>query len=199
MAQVEPPLVAVLAAGSAARFGGGKLDADCAGKPLGQWALEAAQDAGFAPGVLIVGSPQPAFARANAGWTIVTNARAQEGLGTSLALAARCALERDRRLLVMLADMPLIAPSHLSALAACTTSAATLYPGDKPGVPALLSHDVLGDVVRLKGDDGAASLLRTLPDLQLLQAPDGSLRDVDTPQGLADIAQVLKVQIKPPA
>ena len=33
--------VAVLAAGRASRFGGGKLDADLAGKPVGQWVLDA--------------------------------------------------------------------------------------------------------------------------------------------------------------
>ena len=35
--------IALLAAGGATRFGGGKLDAQCAGKPLGQWALDAAR------------------------------------------------------------------------------------------------------------------------------------------------------------
>ena len=35
--------VAILAAGSARRFGGGKLDADCAGQPLGAWVLAAAR------------------------------------------------------------------------------------------------------------------------------------------------------------
>ena len=37
----ERPLVAVLAAGRGTRFGGGKLEALCAGKPLGRCALDA--------------------------------------------------------------------------------------------------------------------------------------------------------------
>ena len=42
--------IALLAAGGARRFGGGKLDADCAGKPLGRWALDAALAARWAEG-----------------------------------------------------------------------------------------------------------------------------------------------------
>ena len=49
------PRVAVLAAGSATRFGGGKLEAICAGKPLGRWVLDAAEAAGLQPGTIVAG------------------------------------------------------------------------------------------------------------------------------------------------
>ena len=44
------PAVAVLAAGLGTRFGGGKLEAMCAGRPLGRWAIEAVEAAGLGPG-----------------------------------------------------------------------------------------------------------------------------------------------------
>ena len=42
----ERVLGAVLAAGQARRFGGGKLDAPCAGRRLGSWALRAVEHDG---------------------------------------------------------------------------------------------------------------------------------------------------------
>ena len=41
------PHVAVLAAGRGKRFGGGKLEATCAGKPLGRWVLDAVRKRGW--------------------------------------------------------------------------------------------------------------------------------------------------------
>ena len=47
------PLVAVLAAGRGTRFGGGKLEAMCAGRPLGRWILDAVVEAGLVRGVIV--------------------------------------------------------------------------------------------------------------------------------------------------
>ena len=93
--------VALLAAGGATRFGGGKLDADCAGKPLGRWALDAALAVPHERLAVVVGDPASEFAR---GCELLVNARAAEGLATSAGLAARWA-EGSDALLIMLADM----------------------------------------------------------------------------------------------
>ncbi|MFT3965605.1 MAG: NTP transferase domain-containing protein, partial [Sphingobium sp.] len=82
----SPPIpVAILAAGRASRFGGGKLDAACAGKPLGRWVLDAVAAAGAPPGLIVVGPRPPAFAgdALHDGWTVITNAEAERGMGTS--------------------------------------------------------------------------------------------------------------------
>ena len=100
------PAVAVLAAGRGARFGGNKLAALCAGKPLGRWALDAAEAAGLGPGTVVTGSEAAVFA---ASWQVLVNPEPAAGLGCSLALAARDALAHgERSLLVLLADMPLV-------------------------------------------------------------------------------------------
>ena len=183
----EPPLVAVLAAGDARRFGGGKLDAACAGQPLGRWALAAVAAAGLPPGVIVVGADGARFAE-DSGWDLLVNPLAGQGIGTSLALAARTALEREARaLLVLLADMPLADPAFLSDLASATPPAASRYPDGDPGVPALFGQAQLSALAQLYGDHGAAGLLTLLDGLTTLSPPGGMLRDVDRPEDLAAV------------
>lgn len=189
------PLVAVLAAGSAKRFGGGKLDAQCAGKPLGAWALTALSEASLTPGIIVVPPSPPAFTQQASGWTLVTNADAETGLGTSLAAAAAEALQQDAgSLLIALADMPLIPPEHLHAIANAPAPAATRYPNGKPGVPALFGADMLPDLASLTGDKGAAALLAAHPGLTLIDPPEGALTDIDTPEELEQASTTLRAQ-----
>ena len=186
------PLVAVLAAGRASRFGGGKLDAPCAGKALGQRVLDAVAAAGLAPGVVVTGREAPACIASAAGWTLLTNPAPEHGLGTSLAIAARAALDVARPLLVLLADMPLVPAAYLAALAAHPGPAATRHADGRPGVPALLPLALLPEVAALTGDAGAGPLLARAAGLVLRDPPPGALRDVDTPADLAVVEALLK-------
>ena len=187
----EPPLIAVLAAGSAQRFGGGKLDATCAGRPLGRWVLDAVREAGLTPGVIVTGPEGAAFADGT-GWELLAHPDAAHGLGTSLALAARTALAREARaLMVLLADMPLVAPSFLRELAAATPPAASCYPDGDPGVPALFGAAQLPALAELTGDHGASALLALMDGLTPLAPPEGMLRDVDRAEDLAEIERQL--------
>lgn len=204
------PLVAVLAAGLAIRFGGGKLDAACAGRPVGQWVLDAVLAAGLGgaddPGLIVCGHQPPGFALAAPGWRLLANPAPERGLGSSLALAAAAARARGRDLFVLLADMPLIDPAYLRWLAglagasgaqgaAAVGAAATLYPDGGIGVPARLPLGVLGDFAALgeSGGEsgGGAALLRGVPGLVLGRPEAGMLADIDTPADLARAAIVL--------
>lgn len=178
----DAPLVAVLAAGAASRFGGAKLDALLAGKRVGQWVLDAVVAAGLPPGVIVVPGNTPAFA-AQSGWPTLTNICASDGIGTSIALAAGAALGQGRRLLVLLADMPLVTPEHISALLA-HPAAATLYPEGKAGVPALVGPDLLPHLAELDGNTGAGPLLARWGGIARVAAPDALLLDIDRPQDL---------------
>jgi molybdopterin-guanine dinucleotide biosynthesis protein A len=73
--------VAVLAAGAGRRFGGGKLDADLAGRPVAAWALGAAQALGASVHV-VAGPDVPACLAGRADLTI--NPDAASGMGSSL-------------------------------------------------------------------------------------------------------------------
>ena len=185
----EAPLVAVLAAGRATRFGGAKLEAPCAGRPLGRWALDAVEEAGLKPGLIVTGPEGVSFAE---GWTKLINPQPEAGLASSLALAAQVALAGGARsLLVLLADMPLVAAAYLRELAATPPPAATRQADGRAGVPALLNHALMKKASGLTGDRGAAPLLRRA---RLLGPPAGSLFDVDTPADLAEVETILLAQ-----
>lgn len=189
----DPPAVAVavLAAGRASRFGGDKLDAVCAGKPVGAWVLDAAAEAGLPPGLLVVppagqAGQKVAFAEAgHRGWGWAHNAQPERGLASSLALAARWALEQEASaLLVLLADMPLLDPAYLRRLADAPPPAATAQPDGRPGVPALIPAALLPHAAALTGDEGAARLLAGAAGLTMLEPPQGMLLDIDGPHDL---------------
>lgn len=183
------PHVVVLGAGLAERFGGGKLDAPCAGKPLGCWVLEAVRHAGLAPGTLVVGPGSAHFADRSAGWSLLVNPHPEEGLGSSLALAAQQALARgDEAMLVLLADMPLVSADYLRMLGSSPAPAATRYPEGHAGVPAMLDRELLKQATQLTGDRGAGPLLA---GAALLNPPPGMLRDVDTPEDLTEAERQL--------
>ena len=178
--------VAVLAAGLGTRFGGDKLDAPCAGKPLGRWALDAATGAGLKPGLLVTGPDGVGFGQ---GWTTLINPQPEIGLGSSLALAASLALASGKdALLVLLADMPLVTGAYLRRLAGHRAPAATRQPDGHAGVPALLDGRLIAAAAQLTGDRGAGPLLR---GAALLEPPRGMLRDVDTPEDLAEVERQL--------
>ena len=190
----ERVLAAVLAAGRGRRFGGGKLDARCAGRPLGAWALQAVEQAGVAQRFIVVPPQVPDFAR-QSGWSLVTNPSAEAGLGTSLACAARAAMRQGAgALLVLLADMPLIDAALLRNLLAFRAPAAIAHAPGRPGVPALLPASTFAQLAALAGDHGAAGLLRMIPDISLASVPPGALLDVDDAAGLTRAAMLLQAR-----
>jgi CTP:molybdopterin cytidylyltransferase MocA len=188
----ERVLAAVLAAGRGRRFGGRKLDARCAGRPLGAWALQAVEEAGLVPRIIIVPPQVPAFAQ-ESGWPLVVNPSAEAGLGTSLACAAQAAMQQDAAaLLVVLADMPLVHAALLRDLLASPAPAAVAHAPGRPGVPALLPASTFPQLAALAGDHGAAGLLRMISDISLTTVSPVALLDVDDEAGLARAAKLLQ-------
>jgi molybdenum cofactor cytidylyltransferase len=180
------PAVAVLAAGLGTRFGGDKLEAMCAGKPLGRWAIEAVEAAGLGPGTIVFAGELPSYAE---GWHHIVNGAPEEGLGASLGGAAFFALESGAtEMLVLLADMPLVRADYLRELAEQSAPAASRYPDGHAGVPALLDRALMEDAIGLTGDRGAGPLLS---GARLLDPPPGMLRDVDTAEDLAEVEREL--------
>jgi molybdenum cofactor cytidylyltransferase len=188
----------VLAAGSASRFGGGKLTA-----PLGEGVLlDGALEAAFAaPAGKVVVTWGADRAVADAAWSftlawggndrlILAEARDHaHGLSASLR-AGLAALPADAAgAFLFLGDMPRI-PRDLAArlaerLADPVLAAAPLCAGVR-GHPVLVSRQLFADLAALEGDQGARRLLDGLGErLALIEtADDGVLFDVDRPEDL---------------
>jgi molybdenum cofactor cytidylyltransferase len=119
---------------------------------------------------------------------------AAEGMGASLACAARAAGERTGYL-VALADMPFIRPSSIAAVRDALSAGAPLaapYWRSRRGHPVGISGQFFDELLSLKGDEGAKQLLAANEKI-LVKVPlgdPGVVRDIDTP---ADLSPPLRV------
>jgi molybdenum cofactor cytidylyltransferase len=186
--------IVLLAAGRGTRFGPEpKLLADLGGRPLVRHAAEAACASGLAPVVAVLGAHGPAVRAALSGLDLsfVENPRYAEGMSTSVraglaALPASCA-----GVVVMLGDMPRVAPALLRRLAgAFDRQAAAVVPvwAGRRGNPVLLNrHRLASELAGLAGDRGAGPLLASRPDVVEIAGEAGTDLDVDTPEALASL------------
>jgi molybdenum cofactor cytidylyltransferase len=183
----------LLAAGRSVRFGGDKLiepllqaAGDCAaGTPIGVAAcrhLGAAVSATVA--VVRPSDTVLATMLRDAGARVVECARAEEGMGASLACGVQAAPDADAWL-IALADMPWIRLSTInllaSALAAGADIVAPSYHGER-GHPVGFARRHYAALAALTGDEGArAVLLANHATLHFVATDDpGVVRDVDT-------------------
>ena len=167
--------VVLLAAGQGRRFGGGKLTADFRGRPLWEWAAETAESIDFSERLLVVGLDSPIRTRPS--WRLVKNPVAEQGMGTSIAAGVRALTDCDR-VIVMLADMPLVSRTHLGRLFAAQGVAFTRFPDGTAGCPAVFTRSVFPLLEALDGDRGARSL--DLGNAELIAPPhERQLADVD--------------------
>ena len=98
-------------------------------------------------------------------------------MGTSIAAGVRALTVCDR-VVIMLADMPLISSEHLSRLLGSEDAAFTHYPDGSAGCPAIFPCSVFPLLETLNGDRGARSL--GLGDAELIAPPQQhQLTDID--------------------
>jgi len=183
----------LLAAGRSVRFGSDKLieplrqaAGDCAaGTPIGVAACRHLGAAVSATVAVVRPSDTvlPTMLR-DAGARVVECARAEEGMGASLACGVQAAPDTDAWL-IALADMPWIRPSTInllaSALAAGADIVAPSYHGER-GHPVGFARRHYGALAATTGDEGArAVLLANRATLHFVATDDpGVMRDVDT-------------------
>jgi len=180
----------LLAAGSATRFGSDKLlHRLLHGVPI---AVQAARNLHtVVPSIYAVvkpGADELAHALAPHCQIIVCE-NAAEGMGASLACAARAAGKADGYL-VALADMPFARASSIAAVRDALASGAPLaapYFRARRGHPVGISGIFFEDLLACKGDQGAKEILRE-NEKRLFKIPIGDpgvIRDIDTPADLA--------------
>lgn len=194
-ARIGPRIgIVLLAAGRGTRFGPEpKLLADLGGRPLVRHAAEAACASDLGPVVVVLGAHAPAVRAALVGLDIrtVENPRYAEGLSTSLRAGLAALPETCAGAVVMLGDMPCVAPALLRRLAeAFDGTAAAIVPvwAGRRGNPVLLNRDRLAaDLAELVGDRGAGPLLVGRPDVVEIAGEAGTSLDIDTPEALAGL------------
>lgn len=185
----------VLAAGSASRFGGGKLLATFQGRPLLHGALAAAQAAARGAVTVVTGADAEAVAACARTFDpkirLVHAADHAEGMAASLRAGIASLPPEFQAAFVFLGDMPRVPHGILGPLAAAVAAgapaAAPVFAGRR-GNPVLLDRALFAEVAALAGDVGARPILQALgPRLALVEAPDdGVLFDVDERGDLAE-------------
>jgi molybdenum cofactor cytidylyltransferase len=181
----------LLAAGSSTRFGSDKLRHAL---PHGvAIAVQAARHLKAAlPRVVAVvrpGAAATARALAAEGCEVLVCEQAAEGMGASLACAARAAGAADGYL-VALADMPFVRPSTIAAVRDALAQGALLaapYWRARRGHPVGFAGSLRAQLEALAGDEGAKGVLAAYA-AQLVKVPvgdPGAMRDIDRPEDLA--------------
>ena len=185
----------LLAAGSATRFGSDKLSHRLPhGVPI---AVQAARHLNAViPSIFAVVRPEtgPLADALSEHCKVVVCENAAEGMGASLACAARAAGKADGYL-VALADMPFVRASSIAAVRDALASGADLaapYFRARRGHPVGVSGRFFEDLLLSRGDEGARQLLAG-NERRLVKVPVGDpgvVRDIDTPDDLAPPVKV---------
>lgn len=182
--------VAVLAAGQSRRFvGGDKLVQPLGGTMLGLHISEALAPLGRAHSAVITSENDHPCAQGwqAAGFDICVNEIAEEGLGTSVACAARFAADKAAdALLICLADMPFVPLAHLKNLISQfdLENSHTMIASDngaRRSPPAIFAASHFKELEQLKGAAGARDLLAAADTIKI--APE-HLFDIDTREQL---------------
>jgi CTP:molybdopterin cytidylyltransferase MocA len=180
----------VLAAGEGRRFGAAKQLAPLDGRPLLDHAVSAMRAAPVDELVVVLGArAQEIRAAADLGGTRVVVAEDwADGQSASLRAGLDAVPDADA-VVVALGDQPFLSPRAVEAVLAARGAGAeavrATYDG-VPGHPIVLERPLFAAVRRLRGDEGARSLLAGARAV----ACDGLGRadDVDTPEDLRRVS-----------
>ena len=170
------PVVLVLASGRGERFraSGGeshKLQVLLAGKSVLEHTLDAVRDSGLA--VHVEDAPHP-------------------GMGDSIAAAVRATVDAAAWL-ILPADLPLVLPATLRAVAQAPAHHSVVRPvyQGRHGHPVRFTHECAPALLALRGDGGAAAVARQ-HRLWAVEVDDpGCVLDIDTVEDLRQAQQIL--------
>jgi len=181
----------LLAAGSASRFGSDKLrHALPHGVAIAVQAARHLQpEVSRVVAVVRPGAHETARALEAEGCTVTECENAADGMGASLACAARAAGEADGYL-VALADMPFVRRSSIAAVRDALEKGALVaapYFRTRRGHPVGFAGRLRGELSALSGDEGARRVVEAhAADLTKVPVGDpGVVRDIDRPADLA--------------
>jgi CTP:molybdopterin cytidylyltransferase MocA len=183
----------LLAAGQGSRLGTPKALVEIGGQRLVDRGVALLAGGGASP-VLVVTGAVPLDLP---GVTTVYNPDWATGMGSSLVAGLRALPTACAAAVVALVDQPLIGPAAVERLIAAFRAGAGVAVasyGGRPRNPVLLARQHWPQVLaETAGDAGARTFLRAHPDLitQVECGDTGSPDDVDTPEDLARVSQLL--------
>jgi CTP:molybdopterin cytidylyltransferase MocA/SAM-dependent methyltransferase len=186
----------VLAAGAGSRFGGGKLLAELAGRPLLDHVLAVIEGAGLGETIVVLGPDtdqlDPIATRRGA--RIVRNPAPERGLSSSVRVGLAAIGSGFDAALVVLGDQPRTSAATIQALLDAPLPAGReivvpRYAGGGGANPALLFRPAWSLAATLDGDRGFGPLIRQHPELVVEVALPGDNPDVDTPADLVRIVE----------
>lgn len=123
----------------------------------------------------------------SAGCEITICPDAQNGLANSLVHALQHVANDSAGWVIALADMPFVQTESIAAIVQALNNGAGIavptYQG-KRGNPVGFSRQYLPQLLALKGDQGARSLLKVFPVTEVVVNDDGILKDIDVPEDL---------------
>lgn len=186
----------VLAAGAGSRFGGGKLLAELAGRPLLDHTLEAIEGAGLAETIVVLGPGMDELAAiaARRGARTVHNPAPERGLSSSVRVGLGAISPGCDAALLVLGDQPRTSAAAIRALIAAPLPAGReivipRYAAGGGANPALVLRPAWSLAATLDGDRGFGPLIRRHPELVVEVELPGDNPDVDTPADLVRIVE----------
>lgn len=186
----RPIFAVILAAGRGKRFGATKQLVEIDGQPMVRRACRLARGICGENTLLVTGHDSAAVLRAagdDVGFVVV-NDHHDDGIGCSIAAAARALEHAAGGMLLLLADQPTITMAHLEVLLACWERGdheivATEFAGTL-GPPVLFPPGALHALTKLSGDNGARGLLHDSRYEVKTVACEEAAADIDTPEDL---------------
>ncbi len=190
----------ILAAGRSTRFGRDKVVtkavAEFGGTALVRRVAEAAPASRASPVAVVTGHAGDLIAAALKDCDVLLVDAPDYAAGLSRSLRAGIAATPDDvgGAIVLLADMPLVAPAVIDALIAAfeaAPNAAAIVPtyAGRRGNPVLLARALFAAVAKLDGDRGAGQILANINGVVECPVMDASIfADVDTPDDLRQLA-----------
>jgi molybdenum cofactor cytidylyltransferase len=177
----------VLAAGTATRMGTQKLLLPVDGRPMVQWAVDAALGSRAGKTFVVVGyqAAQVASALRDRPLTVVANPDYATGMSSSLRAGVQAAGDWEAAI-VLLGDQPFVTAGLLDQLIDrfLETRAGAVRPavGGRPVNPVLLSAALFAELLEQEGDVGGREVLeRHRDEVRLVQVDDPRLvADVDS-------------------
>jgi molybdenum cofactor cytidylyltransferase len=165
------PTVIVLASGRGERFTASGGQALLGGKKVIDWTLAAVRASGLPFHVEDTGHP---------------------GMGDSIAAAVRATMDADGWL-ILPADLPLIKPATLLAVAQALQQSSLVYPmfEGQRGHPVGFGLAYASQLTNLTGNKGAAQLIIAGAATELIVVDVGCVTDIDTLQDLENAQRLL--------